>query len=332
MPRGPKPAKSKEAKPRVARKSQRNERSKVRDLEKRLADAQQQLTATAEVLKLISRSIFELDPVLAALTEHATRLSGAQNGALARFDGERFTVAATYGPDREALEILRRSPIPLTRGTLVGRVGLERRTVHILDIRSDTAYEWHAWREKGEARTVLGVPMLRGGVLLGVLAFWRDRVKLFTDKQIALLETFADQAVIAIENVRLFNETKEALEQQTATGEILKVISSSPTDVQPVFEAVARSAARFCDAHDVVIVRLDGGMLHYVAGAGPFGSNRSTLEIPVTRESVVGRAVVDRATVHVRDLAAESEEEYAVGKALQRRLGQHTMLATPLLR
>src|SRR5262245_65323876 len=149
MRRGPKPAKSKvEAKPPVARKSPKNDSAGVRDLEKRLAEAQQQLTATAEVLKLISRSTFELDPVLAALTEHATRLSGAQYGALARFDGERFTVAATYGTDREALEILRRSPIPLTRGTLVGRVGLERRTVHILDIRSDAAYEWHAWRAR----------------------------------------------------------------------------------------------------------------------------------------------------------------------------------------
>jgi signal transduction histidine kinase len=128
------------------------------------------------------------------------------------------------------------------------------------------------------------------------------------------------------------HELTESLEQQTATAEILRVISSSPTDVQPVFDAVARSAARFCDAHDVVIVRLDGGVLRYVAGAGPFGANRANLEIPVTRESVVGRAVTDRRTVHVHDLAAESEEEYPVGRALQRRLGHRTMLATPLLR
>jgi signal transduction histidine kinase/HAMP domain-containing protein len=127
-------------------------------------------------------------------------------------------------------------------------------------------------------------------------------------------------------------ELTESLEQQTATAEILRVISSSPTDVQPVFEAVARSAARFCDARDVVIVRLDGGVLRWVAGVGPFGANSRELEVPVTRAAVIGRAVVDRTTVHIRDLAEESEEEFPVAKALQRRLGLRTMLTTPLLR
>ena len=161
----------------------------------------------------------------------------------------------------------------------------------------------------------------------------------FSDKELALLRTFASQAVIAIENVRLFNELEarnreltESLEQQTATGEILRVISSSPTDLAPVFDAVARSAARLCDAPDVVIVRAEGGAMRFAASVGPFGQTFGPdLTVPIARGSVAGRALLERRTIQVDDLAAESEGEYAEGKALQRRYGHRTMVAAPLL-
>jgi GAF domain-containing protein/anti-sigma regulatory factor (Ser/Thr protein kinase) len=290
-----------------------------------LTEALEQQTATAEVLQVISRSTFDLDLVLEVLTENATRLSGARNGALAQFDGERFRVAAAYGTDREALEILRRSAIPLSRGTMIGRVGVERRTIQILDIMSDPEYEWHAWREKGDARTVLGVPMLREGALLGVLAFWRDEIQPFTEKQIALLQTFADQAVIAIENVRLFKELEEknkalttahgqvteALDQQTASGEILAAISSSPTDAQPVFDAIARNARRLLDGHTVSVLRVNGDELQLMAfnATDPAGNTflQSFFPVAVDRFAVIARLVRERTPVIVTDMDTAPE-------------------------
>src|SRR5262249_46602440 len=151
----------------------------------------------------------------------------------------------------------------------------------------------------------LAVPMLRDGRVVGTVAVGRLEVRPFTDKQIALLQTFADQAVIAIENVRLFTETKEALEQQTATAEILRVISSSPTDLQPVLDAVAERAARLCNADDVNIHLVDGEMLRLTAkrGAIPTAATR-----PIARTRHIGRAVVDRRTIHVHDMRSALDE------------------------
>ena len=181
--------------------------------------------------------------------------------------------------------------------------------------------------------------MLREGTPIGVMSLWRSEVRPFTDKQIDLLTTFADQAAIAIQNVRLLQELQarnreltESLEQQTATGEILRVISSSPTDLAPVFDAVAKSVSRLCDAPDVVIVRAEGGAMRFAAGVGPFGQTFGPdLTVPIRRGSVAGRAVLERRTIQVDDLAAESEDEYPEGKAIQRRYGHRTMVAAPLL-
>jgi signal transduction histidine kinase len=312
------------------------------ELQRSLTEALEQQMATSEVLKVISRSTFDLDAVLDVLTESATRLSGARNGALARFDGERFTVAAAYGSDPEALEILRRSAIPLTRGTLVGRVGLERRTVHILDILSDAEYEWHAWREKGEARTVLGVPMVRGDILLGVLAFWRYQVQPFTDKQIELVTTFADQAVMAIENVRLFKELDErnrdlteALEQQSATGEILRVISSSPTDVQPVFDVIVERAVRLCGARFGRVYRYDGDMIHMVAGYGlgaeGLGVVHRLFPRPASTDTIVGRVILTRQLALIRDIERE-EGVPALSRRMIEALETRSQVTIPMLR
>ena len=178
-------------------------------------------------------------------------------------------------------------------------------------------------------RTILVTPLLREGVPIGTINIRRTEVRPFSEKQIKLLETFADQAVIAIENVRLFQELKESLEQQTATSEILGVIASSPTDIQPVLDVVAENAARLCDSSDSQIYRVDGDMLQPVAAYGP-------MPIPpiglITRGWPAGRAVIDRQTIHVHDLVAEIETEFPESKTRQSLTGARTSLVTPLLR
>src|SRR5262245_47932786 len=210
-----------------------------------LAEAHEQQTATAEVLKVISRTVFDLQTVLETLIESAVRLCRANSGVITRPDGDIYRVVAAYGMTPEALEIHKKYPMGLNRESATGRVLLERRAIHIRDVMADPEYRWaEAERRAGTlwtlhpVRTLLAVPLLREGTVIGVIGLERVEVRPFTDKQIELVTIFADQAVIAIENVRLFNETKEALEQQTATGEILRVISRSQTDVQPVFDAI----------------------------------------------------------------------------------------------
>ena len=211
---------------------------------------------------------------------------------------------------------------------------LSRATVYIRDIREDPEYGLQAAARAGGYLSVLVVPMLRQGQPIGAVGVAGAEAGAFSQKQIELLQTFADQAVIAIENVRLFNETKEALEQQTATSEILRVIASSPTDLQPVMDVVAASAARFCGATDASIWRLEGGHLRYVA---QHGSLRRSLTIgdstPVSRDTVGGRVVGDRRTIHVEDIrAAEAEFPATVSRLRQRGSDIRTMVATPLLR
>jgi two-component system, NtrC family, sensor kinase len=179
--------------------------------------------------------------------------------------------------------------------------------------------------------------LLREGVPIGIIVIRRTEVRPFSEKQIALLKTFADQAVIAIENVRLFQELQvrnsdltEALEQQTATSQILGVIASSPTDIQPVLDVMAENAARLCDAKDAVIFRIDSDVLQQVAVYGPMRAQAIPLRF--TRGSPAGRAVVDRQTVHVRDLAAEVDSEFPDAKARQQVSGTRTLLVSPLLR
>src|SRR5262249_5740009 len=183
-------------------------------------------------------------------------------------------------------------------------------------------------------RTTLATPMLREGIPIGAILIRRSEVRPFSDKQIALLETFADQAVIAIENVRLFKELEErnrdlteALEQQTATSEILRVIASSPTDIQPVFDSIARSAARLCEAFDVMVLRVDGKVLRLVAHHGPIPAG----DVPLHPRTLGGRTVIDRRLLHIRDLQTEVDE-FPEGSALARERGHRTTLSVPLLR
>jgi GAF domain-containing protein len=299
-----------------------------------LREALEQQTATSEVLKVISRSTFDLQPVLEILIENATKLCGADSGFIFRSDGELLRSAVAYNVPQEFREFLERNPRRPGRDTTVGRVARERRVVHIPELSADPEYEFPEALTLGRGRATLGVPMLREGSLIGVILIRGTEVRPFTDKQIELVTTFADQAVIAIENVRLFNELKESLEQQTATSEILGVIASSPTEIQPVMDTIAENAARVCGANDAIIFRLNGDVLGPVTPFGmiPLSTVVRERGVPVGRGTVVGRAVVDRHTVHVHDLAAELETEFPEAKPYQQQVGWRTSLATPLLR
>jgi GAF domain-containing protein len=296
-----------------------------------LTEALEQQTATSEVLKVISRSAFDLEPVLQTLVENAARLCRANAGTIWRFDGELLRLAGSYNVPPDYKDFLERNPIRPGRGTTSGRVALERRVVHTPDILADPEYEFaEAARRAGAVRTHLGVPMIREGTLLGVIIIRRTEVQPFTDKQIELVTTFADQAVIAIENVRLFNELQERLEQQTATSEILRVIASSPTDIQPVLDTVAQSAARLCEATNATIARVVGDGIEQVAQYGDVPEPKGW--IPISRRIPVGRAILERQTVHVNDLLAEIDTEYPDTKLLQHISGSRTVLAEPLMR
>jgi GAF domain-containing protein/anti-sigma regulatory factor (Ser/Thr protein kinase) len=307
-----------------------------------LTEALEQQTATGEVLKVISRSTFDLEPVLHTLIESATRLCAANKGFIWRREGDRYSLAVGYGASPEFHDFIAAHPIAPGRETLVGRTLLERRTLHIADVLQDPDYGWFEAQRRGGFRTVVLVPMMRAGAPIGVMAMWREQVQPFTDKQVELVTTFADQAVIAIENVRLFQELQarngeltEALEQQTATAEILRVISSSPTELQPVMDVVAENAARVCGASHSSIYRLEADGLRLVARHGPQPRPMAVGALaPVSRDSVGGRAVWDRRTIHVEDLAALPEAEFPETRARYRLAGMtiRTLLATPLLR
>ena len=195
-----------------------------------LREALEQQTATSEVLRVIASSPTQLQPVLDTLIANAVRLSGATRGHVRQYDGEFHRVVAHYGETPEMIATLRANPLPATPELPAARALLSGQPIHILDVRSETGVHLDLVRQMG-TRTMLAVPLLREGTNIGSLTIWRDFVEPFTERQIELVKTFADQAVIAIENVRLFQELKESLEQQTATSEILGVIASSPTDI-----------------------------------------------------------------------------------------------------
>jgi GAF domain-containing protein len=247
---------------------------KVTLLTRELDEAHQRQTATADVLKVISHSKFELQPVLDALAESAARLCEAEQTVIFLRDGSVYRIAARHGMPAELEEYAKQHPIPPRRNTLTGRVALESRVVHIPDALADPEYSYGA-QPLGGYRAMLGVPLLREETCIGVMAITRKAPQPFTAKQIELVQTFADQAVIAIENVRLFEaeqqrtrELSESLDQQTATSEVLKVISSSPGELEPVFEAMLENATRVCEAKFGVLLLFDGETFRFAAEVG----------------------------------------------------------------
>jgi GAF domain-containing protein len=237
-----------------------------------LRESLQQQTATADVLKVISRSTSDLQTVLDTLVESPARLCDADSSYIFQRIGDLFHLVASHGFSGEFIEYQKQNPIPLGRGSLTGRTALECKVVHIPDVLEDSEYTWTKSIELARFRAMLGVPLLREGIPIGVIALLRGTARPFTGKQIELVTTFADQAVIAIENTRLFEaeqtskrELQESLEYQTATSEVLSVISRSPTNVQAVFETIARSAARLCSTLNCFVYRFDGKLVHFAA-------------------------------------------------------------------
>jgi GAF domain-containing protein len=301
-----------------------------------LREALAQQTATADVLKVISRSAFDLQPVLTTLLDSAIHLAGGDMGAISLRDGDCLRVMTGTGWTDELRAYEESHPHPIGRGTFQGRAALEGATVHVPDVSKDTEYKRPEAATMGHFRAALSVPLKRGNEVIGVFGMARRTVGPFSKRQIELVETFADQAAIAIANVRLFDEVQarnrevtESLERETATGSILRVIAASPTDIQPVLDAVAESAARLCDAYDATIYLRQANWLAVGAHHGPIPVDDTGL--PVARDVVTGRAVLDRAPVHVHDLT-EAGEDFATGRAMSRRLGFRTILAIPLLR
>jgi signal transduction histidine kinase len=303
------------------------------ELRRSLGAAIEQQAATAEILRVISSSPTDVQPVFDAIVRSAVRLCDGLYGFVGRFDGEQIHIAAHYNYTPDALRVMREMyPMRPSRQQMSGRVILTRSVVKIEDLVEDTEYAQRLARVGGW-RASLGVPLLREGNAIGMIAVMRGQPGPFSETQVEILKTFADQAVIAIENVRLFTELEarnsaltESLEQQTATSEILRVISSSPTDAQPVFDAIAANAARLCSANDAQVLRVEGEMLRLVAASG-VSAMPSVRRL--TRGHLVGRAVIDRKTIHVRDLT-QALGEYPESTAA--RYGVQSALAVPLLR
>jgi signal transduction histidine kinase len=312
-----------------------------------LSESLQQQTATADVLKVISRSTFDLQTVLDTLTKSAVRLCEAESAHIFRRTETVYELAACCGYSSEYEVHMRRRRFAPARDSLVGRIALEGRMVHIPDTLADSEYNQPEAQKLGRFRTMLGVPLLREGMPIGALTLTRSEVRPFTDKQIELVTTFADQAVIAIENVRLFDdvqqrtrELSEALEQQTATSEVLGVISSSPGELTPVFEAMLAKATNICGAKFGVLFRSEGDELRAVALHGvPRSYAEERRRVPVIRPdpgTTLGRAVTTKQPVQIADL--QDEPDYPgspsgfTGAKLAKLAGARTVLAVPMVK
>jgi GAF domain-containing protein len=304
-----------------------------------LTEALEQQTATGEILRVIASSPTDIQPVLNAVAENATRLCDARDVSIGLVEGDVLKVVASYGmmarwwPDEG---------VPINRGSVTGRTIVDRQPIHVHDLASESDEEFplgKIYQKRGGHRTNLGIPLLREGVPIGVIAIRRLEVRPFTDKQIKLLQTFADQAVIAIENVRLFKELQdrnrdltEALEQQTATSEILRVIASSPTDIQPVLDTLVENAVTLGGADRGVIFRWDGEVFRLAAN---YGHSAEFVEF-VTRSppslgrgSATGRTALERRTVHIHDVFADPDYDQPARQVAE---GFRTVLGIPMLR
>ncbi|HTM61637.1 MAG TPA: GAF domain-containing protein [Burkholderiales bacterium] len=304
---------------------------KVEERTTELKQALEQQTAISEILRVISNSPSDVQPVLDAVVERAARICEAQFADIVLADGAVMNFAASIGdigrPDSSD------RTVPIDRTTVMGRSMVDRQPVHVADLQSASEKEFPRGRpmalQHGH-RTILALPLLRENKALGTIVLRRREVRPFEAKHIELLKTFADQAAIAIENVRLFNETKESLDQQTAISEVLRVISSTPSDVTPVLDAVADRANRLCDSAAATIYVLEGTALRRTAFRGPDDLMPGE-SLDFTDQSLTGRTIADGKVIHVPDIEKE-QHTYPRSWQFAQKVGNHTMLSVPLMR
>ena len=286
-------------------------KTKVARLSRELNEVAEQQQATSEVLRLISGSSGDLQPVFSNILASAIRLCDANNGVINRWDGEALQLVAALNMPQAFVELRKRSPYRRRQHSASGRMLATRRPVHITDLAADKAYlegnpPTVAAVELGGVRTMLAVPMLKDNELIGSFSIGRTQMRPFSDKQIEIVQNFAAQAVVAVDNARLLHELRETLQQQTATSQVLQVIASSPGDLEPVFETVLDNATRLCDAEFGNIYRWDGEALHLVAWhntPSPFAAYRRSGPFHPSATSLIGRMVKTKTVTHVVDAA-----------------------------
>ncbi len=306
--------------------------AKTRDLEEALTYQ----TGSSNILRVIASSPTDIKPVLQAIVESACELCGAYDAVLRLRNGDMLEIGAHHGTVPADWNLAQINP-----HWTAGRAALERRPMHVHDMSSSEGDEFPQAQARAldqGHRTILSVPLLQEASSIGTLTLRRFEVNPFSDKQIALLQTFADQAVIAIGNVRLFEEVQaktrdltEALTYQTGSANILRVIASSPTDVAPVLDAVVKSACELCDAYDAIVRLKDGDYIRFGAHHGPIPPVLDE-RLAIERSFVTGRAIVDRQTIHLHDLSSAEGDEFPGAREMSLRYGIRTILCAPLLR
>ena len=313
-------------------------------LTRELADVREQQAAATDILKVISRSTDDVHPVFNTIAESSVRLCGAEVSTVFRFDGKLVRLEAIYGSNAESIAAVRRAfPMPPGKGSAAARAVQELAVVQIPDIQLDKDYQIQDSALAAGFRGILAVPMLHQGDPIGAITVGRGEPGVFHDTQIQLLRTFAEQAVIAVENVRLFNELgsrnselEEALGFQRATNDVLGVIGRSPGDVQPVFDAIVERAARLCESEFSTVARLEGDTLHLAAVINltdkELAAYKTIFPRPVDRSFAMGRAILQKSPEHIEDVNADSDYDSKTLKILQDAGMYRTMLAIPMLR